>query len=267
MSDGPWLGAQFLVGAFLIGASLSVVLAKHIKALNGLLYYGKVHQSRDQSLKREPHSLLESAGSLAASLTVPKRWFTHFYMLSTTLCLVMLAKAWWTHSSPSIHLVLYTLHSARRLTECLYVLKQSPTARMNITHYLVGLLFYASQGIIVYTESDSHTTWHSRYFAITVFMASSALQYVSHSELASLKKYSLPKAHLFRIVSSPHYLAELGIYVSFWMLDPSNLLEVLTVVWVAINLGASAEETRKYYHSRFSGDPALPPYAMIPRVW
>jgi hypothetical protein len=61
-------------------------------------------------------------------------------------------------------------------------------------------------------------------------------------------------------------LAELGIYVSFWILNPLNWLEVLTVLWVVVNLSASAEETRQYYYSKFAGNESLPQYAMIPGI-
>ncbi|CAI9275661.1 unnamed protein product [Lactuca saligna] len=90
-----------------------------------------------------------------SKLTVPQRFFSHFYAMAilwTTLLLV----AMWSYATTShvaggeshanisvFLLVLMELHLLRRFYETIYVFKYSPSARMHISGYLLSLLYYA----------------------------------------------------------------------------------------------------------------------------
>jgi 3-oxo-5-alpha-steroid 4-dehydrogenase 3 / polyprenol reductase len=113
-----------------------------------------------------------------ATFTVPHSYFTHFYVLAVLGTLfwgVQLAvhgniyrllrdlpvPAWaeGTRRTPggqSIHQVVlawtcFLLHTGRRLLECLYIQKQGKS-RMWITHYLLGMVFYAATAVSIWIE-------------------------------------------------------------------------------------------------------------------
>lgn len=65
-------------------------------------------------------------------------------------------------------------------------------------------------------------------------------------------RYGLPKGDWFEYVSSPHYLAEILIYVAFVMLDGSRSLSLwLILAFVIANLVRSALQTHRWYESLF----------------
>lgn len=240
---------------FLIFASANVILASAITILRPFLYYGKVQQRKHATTKKSDDDDEPVITLITEKLTVPKSWFIHFYIMSFAVCLGI---AYYKGFNNDLLLILSTIHSIRRIIEC-YFEHSNPTSRIQLVHYLVGLGFYSTQGIATWDAEKPQNGYHIA-FACAMFVTCSIVQNRAHVHLCSLKKYSMPH---FKLVASPHYLAEIGIYASYVLLNPHSSLQWLALGWVIINLSASAKQTQAYYRERFSGE-RQPPYAIIP---
>ncbi|KAM3165431.1 Polyprenol reductase [Lachancea thermotolerans] len=225
-------------------AITSVLLAKW--RLPTLLKYGKTLQG------------VPSKGGILGSLqslTVPKRWFGHFYVYSTALALLNVC---FLRGFASL---LVLTHSARRLYETRCVSKFGKDSRIHLSHYLVGLWFYTAVNCAVFVDRTRTRSPLARLVAVIVFVLSSLDQYRNHLHLSKLVKYTLPTYGLFQLVSSPHYFDEILIYLSLAVYT-SSLKMFLCLVWVIVNLSTSALETRSWYAKKFPR--AAPSFAIIP---
>ncbi|ANZ73723.1 BA75_00701T0 [Komagataella pastoris] len=243
--------------ALLIGI-ISVISAKLIPKLNGLLKYGKTLD----------------VGSVTKWkwLYVPKSWFLHFYILDLTWALSGLLLIGLKSSRSSIILLFNFVQASRRIYECAYVSKFAEYSKIHLSHYLAGILFYTianlqiiAPHILANVPDGSETTvpqW-SALLASSLFMMGSIDQFVNHCHLANLKKYTAPSFGLFRYVVCAHYFDEILIYLAEYVIL-QNSTSFLIVIWVIVNLGTSAYETRSFYtEKRF----LVGPYIMIPMVW
>lgn len=209
------------------------------------------------------------------------------------------------HGSPTvaatfISCFLLTIQMARRLWESLVILKPSD-ALMHSGHYLVGFAFYGCTGLAVWIEasgdigrcltgSDSDRglcSWEQVkttlkatqvIFGIALFFYASIQQYRSHRVLASLRKegpiagkptYSLPIAGPFQTLDCPHYWFEILIYASLLFITHGKSKTLwYCVLWVVVNLGVTAGETRSWYVSKFGAEyRRMSRWRMIPFVW
>lgn len=214
------------------------------------LEYGKTLKNHS---RKDINPLLDQV----IHFTVPKTYFSHFYILSLTLSIITVVRY---YQYPITWILLF--HSSRRLYETLFVSKYTGS-RMNWSHYVVGLWFYSVLHIILNIKLASNgINSNINMISLCLFLYSSREQFKSHQILANLKKYSLPQDRLFQIVCSPHYLCEIGIYLSF---VPYNLEFFFPLIWVIASLSVSAVETRRYYQDRFKNN-VVPKYAIIPYI-
>lgn len=93
-----------------------------------------------------------------------------------------------------------------------------------------------------------------------------------HRYLASLKKYTLPDEGMFRYIVCPHYTCECLLYVAIaWIAAPSrqpfNKSVLFGLLFVAVNLGATAFGTKKWYAEKFGADKVAARWYMIPLVF
>lgn len=262
------LGLLWLVPLGYLIATLLVIVVKVYRPFNRLLLYGKTQVKG---------TLLSNWVDTVVALTVPKQFFTHFYMLLSALSAFLLI--YFRNSVPcegksSQFFSLYTVQvclfvqGARRLYECIHVLKPSPQARINIFHYLVGIGHYTLISLNIFwglqSVSTSKFLHYHRYtpspkiiLLLFWFAYASLQQHRNHSYLASLVKYSPPVE--FRSVLCPHYWNEIQIYIvlaaisctaSSWNSVPA-LGNILGAVFVATNLAISSRETHKYYQNKY----------------
>jgi hypothetical protein len=138
-------------------------------------------------------------------------------------------------------MTLLLLQVWRRLYECAFISITSPSAKINLIHYVVGYVHYFCAGAGILLEAPCFTPvsnmhhrvirgfgWVSvdvnvkevtvvQVLAITVFMWAWYHQKRAHSILADLRSgedgsrgqlYRIPHGDWFRWVSCPHYLAE-----------------------------------------------------------
>ena len=263
------------------------ICAKTLPELRAsVLAYGKLNV---QNVEKPTTSW----ATLLATLTVPKHYFSHFYvvglafallctleltasdLLNTPLLLVRFLSNFDTVNGtrhlnkPScvIGLTLLTLHLTRRCYESFWVEHPSKTATMHISHYIVGIAFYGAMVFGTWLEGLSHFTGDyvepqpfslfTTLLAIALFFYASLHQYRCHVILASLRKegqggYKIPRGDWFEWIVTPHYFADILIYLSLCILYRfQNIILVCGFIWTVVNLSVVASETQSWYLSHF----------------
>lgn len=107
-------------------------------------------------------------------------------------------------------------------------------------------------------------SWY-QYFGVFLFLWASCHQWNCHNILAKLrhsergrtvKSYRIPYGDWFEYVSSPHYLAEILIYISFFLIQGGqNIYVGLILLFTIQNLSLGATVTHEWYHSTFKDYP------------
>ncbi|KAF4333916.1 DFG10 [Fusarium beomiforme] len=246
-------------------------------------------------------------GSFLRNLTeygqVPHSWFLHFYITSVSLSgfwawqyiangSVLRCIATWQGraggSSMSLEQIyiawlLMALQGSRRLHESLFVFKPG-SSPMWLIHWALGIAFYAVISLAVWIEGSSAilASWDSSnqplqiprrsLSAILFYLVACFKQNQCHRHLASLKKYTLPTEGWFKYLICPHYTAECILYLSIaWIAAPPgeifNKSILSAVVFVAVNLGATAKGTKAWYENKFGADKVADRWIMIPPVY
>lgn len=105
--------------------------------------------------------------------------------------------------------------------------------------------------------------------ALALYFVACLKQNQCHRYLASLKKYTLPSEGWFDYIVCPHYTCECLLYVGIaWIAAPPGRLFNTTVLCglllVAVNLGATAHGTKKWYQDKFGVDKVSKKWTMIP---
>uniref|UniRef100_A0A8C4SKG1 Polyprenal reductase n=1 Tax=Erpetoichthys calabaricus TaxID=27687 RepID=A0A8C4SKG1_ERPCA len=174
-----------------------------------------------------------------------------------------------------IHLLLW-VHSIRRLYECLFISVFSDGV-IHIVQYCFGLAYYILLGLTVIstssisqaggsTENRYAQIHFSHFLGITMFIWASVHQNRCLTILANLRKenngkvinmhHSIPVGDWFSLISSPHYFAELLIYISLSLtLGGWNLTWWLVVLYVLFNQALAAALCQEFYHKKFDSYP------------
>lgn len=261
---------QYGIAVTLLLSIVAVLIVKVVPSLNILLLYGKTAKQ----VKKQ-----DSYVNRIAHLTVPKSWFLHFYIvyfgvLSIGGVIVYLLSD--RNCSASVVYNILLAQSFRRLLESLYITKFNPSAKINVSHYLAGMIFYTTISINTFIgilreelahllESASVPT----YFLSVLYVCASLDQYYNHLYLSRLVKYTVPTRGLFSILAAPHYFDEVVIYLVVALLGhiecsvPSSITEGnfwLSLIFVLTNLSLSALESNKYYEKTNHKKP----WAIIP---
>lgn len=282
--------------------SLLSLLAKFEPTLrSSVLAYGKLSTTADQ-----PNS---SLSIWLAQQTVPKAWFSHFYLVGFIFALwcdfevamllsfhqsLPIVSVLRRFDSPALgktqpavtcilSLCLITLHIGRRLYEVNIVERPSKQARMNVSHYLIGIGFYGSMVFAAWIEGAvnlgvwdiNDIDWPLRsssilrphvIIALALYIYASWHQHTCHQILANIRSkirdpsssssqsnvYQIPRGDWFESVVCPHYLADILIYVSMCILNKwQNLTLLAGLIWTTINLTVTASETEEWYKKSF----------------
>lgn len=266
------------IGIFLIYllTIVGILAIKLLTPLNNLLLHGKL-----KTLQKN-----RNFTEVLVSVTVPKKWFNHYYVSLFVYCMVIqyadLSKFFIIEISlPSIYKNLKIIHylvwfqAARRCIECYTFTNYSPASTINFSHYSLGMLHYfiisLHLGLLLaqVTPQEMRLTIID-YSLIVLFVLASFSQSYNHFHLSTLIKYTLPK---FKQVSSPHYLNEIQIYLIIMIFAIKDLTSdwliganfIVCWVFVVTNLSISALETWKFYKVKF-GDKFKMEYAVIPGV-
>ncbi|CZT20592.1 related to 3-oxo-5-alpha-steroid 4-dehydrogenase [Ramularia collo-cygni] len=183
---------------------------------------------------------------------------------------------------------------SRRLWECL-TLSTPSKSKMWFGHWVLGVLFYIGTGLAVWIEGVATLQSHKftindltltgpnprTIVGILIFILSSGMQHDCHAYLASLKKtpkgenkseYRLPDHPAFHISLTPHYFAECLIYTSLSILAAPqgewlNWTFVAALFFVVVNLGVTADGTRKWYREKFGQEAIAGRARMVPSIY
>jgi len=230
---------------------------------------------------------------------VPQAWFQHFYWVSVAwnLCwsaLVLRAAnvtgqgtkaAFW----PELLLLgLLQLHFVRRMLESSFLAVYSPSARMHVVGYLVGISYYLAVPpslvpvvpLACQREAQASSDSGSRQIrlwqilGLLLFALGSWRQCEAHRILARLRhpkggssaaassadsaaaRYQIPRGGWFCHVSCPHYLAEILIYAGLVLVGGTATLHAaLLLTWVVSNLVVAARANHQWYKDHFQHYP------------
>ncbi|RBR15383.1 uncharacterized protein FIESC28_07397 [Fusarium coffeatum] len=234
---------------------------------------------------------------------VPHSWFLHFYITSVFLSgfwawqyftkgSVLKSVITWQDRAggPSMSLeqvfvawLFMALQGSRRLCESLFVFKPG-SSPMWFIHWALGLAYYITITLAVWVEGSSAilAAWNSPAqplripprlpSALALFIVAYFKQNQCHRHLASLKKYTLPSEGWFKYLVCPHYTSECLVYLAIaWIAAPQGQLlnrSVLSgLVFVAVNLGATAKGTKAWYVQKFGAEKVAERWIMIPPVY
>ncbi|XP_026880262.2 polyprenol reductase [Electrophorus electricus] len=171
--------------------------------------------------------------------------------------------------------MLLWVHCLKRLLECLFVSVFSDGS-IHVVQYAFGLGYYILLGLTVLCVDVpppveaaglvlSQLRWHHA-GGVLLFLWASVLQYRSLALLAGLRTsgsgrvetlaYRVPHGGWFELVSCPHYLAELLIYIALGMCcGLCSLTWWLVVLCVLCNQALAAQLCHEYYKSTFKAYP------------
>ncbi|XP_034736840.1 polyprenol reductase [Etheostoma cragini] len=169
--------------------------------------------------------------------------------------------------------LLLCVHSLRRLIECLFVSVFSDGA-IHVVQYVFGLCYYIVLGLTVLCADRqgkgsgtllSQLDWfHAAGNAL--FIGASLMQHQSIVLLARLRTgksgrvetlaHRVPEGGWFELVSCPHYLAELLIYVSLSLVFGClSLTWWLVVLYVLFNQALAAQLCHELYITKYESYP------------
>lgn len=258
--DWEWHGVVLLTRSFFILSSLAVisahVLAQHVQSL---LVYGK---TRNKSNPQADNTIIDTV----AQFTVPRRWFWHFYLLSSILAslnllCVTVFRSSRDNSLPLMNCILMFIHSLRRLYETTIIERPSGSV-MWIGHYFVGFGFYIFANLAMLVRvmerpsEGSSFAWPS--LLVGANLIAQITQNLIHSQLARIRssckpgEYRNPTDGYFRYVITPHYSSEIAIYLTLALLNPFDLTIWLLLFFVATILGSSAIQTDRWGRKSFA---------------
>ncbi|GAM90090.1 hypothetical protein ANO11243_081300 [Dothideomycetidae sp. 11243] len=301
------MDAVLLIRSSFILFAASILFLRSIPALRTrLLPYGSraaEPASTKPGSKTTQNSIVETLLDSIAALQVPHSWFASFYAIAIASSVFWAAQLFWRgrayelvaryvddRQSMSVRQVgvvwaMMAAQGVRRLWECLALGKQSKST-MFVGHWVMGVWFYLVVGVAVWIEGvpvlQKHTlqlsdfsfaapSAHS-FVAILLFLVASGPQHDCHAYLASLKVYMVPQHPAFHQLVCPHYFAECLIYLAMAIqAAPSGHLFngtlLCALVFVAVNLGVTADGTKKWYEDRFGVDSVKRKWKMIPFIF
>lgn len=154
-------------------------------------------------------------------------------------------------------LLLFLVHTTRRLIECMYVHKFS-SSTISLAHLCMGASFYifAAPTLTLYEPVNNSNNNHNiPYLSILVFVIAQFIQHNAHRALAStipiVGKYGVPRGFGFGAVACPHYSAEIIIY-GVLLFEAPSIASALLFAFVVINLSHSGIQNVEWYRRTFS---------------
>lgn len=288
----------------LAAAAILVVYAIPPLRQRFLVYGPRFAPAGTKRTSEEKGFPLERLLDYLASIKVPHSWFKHFYMVSVVSSMVWLQQLY--TRGPVAHKILLatsmdrpsmsfnrivlccallTVQGSRRLYESI-VLARPSTSEMWIGHYILGVLYYLAMGVAIWVEGapalmstdeplgDAAISAPSlsTFAFLPLFLLASGIQYDIHAYLNSLRKYTLPSHPAFENIVSPHYTAECAIYFSMLFLTAPrgqvvNQTMLTALVFVVIELGVSADISKRWYRQKFGGHLVQHKWRIIPGIW
>uniref|UniRef100_A0AC35U3R7 Polyprenol reductase n=1 Tax=Rhabditophanes sp. KR3021 TaxID=114890 RepID=A0AC35U3R7_9BILA len=178
-------------------------------------------------------------------------------------------------------LLCFTIHTIRRLYECLFISSYSES-RINVAHWIMGILHYTFFPCALVAESSFSThssISYTQLFFIFAFVLANYQQHIIARDFANLRKGSDGKVLNFRhkvcldglhkLVCCPHYFCEVIIYLAFVGISnfkSSNL--IFFFIFVLANQLIAAKTNQIWYKNKFRGNKlVIKRKALIPYVF
>lgn len=229
-------------------------------------------------------------------LMVPKHWFTFFYLVGFVLASCMTVFFINVYSAAAtlqtiFATILFALHCWRRYLECLYITVYGDS-KIHVLFWIGGMAHYVAVNATLWAAALEEKQRHvgaskavTVAIAFVLYGAASLIQYHSHFILYQLKlamdkkkeneafdaallRYPLPKGGGFDYCVCPHYLTEVGIYLSMAILTNWSISTWLLVLWVACNLSYTASQHYAYYLTHhFDELERRRLWILLPGVW
>ncbi|KAJ0428476.1 putative polyprenol reductase [Helianthus annuus] len=246
-----------------------------------------------------------------SNLTVPHSFFSHFYVVGTLWTTMLLVAVWsyammidqQDHLNKSLPvydvwlsvfmLSLMEAQVVRRVYDSVNVFNYSPSARLHISGYLLGVFYYIATPLTLccsitpevfefvknldITELNMLRTKFDIWLLLTpllrlrwyawigalIFLWGWVHQFRCHVILGSLRnkpenlnEYAIPHGDWFEYVSSAHYTAEIVIYGGLLVASGGRDLSLwLLFAFVVANLGFVATLTHAWYLQKFDDYP------------
>ncbi|XP_063823662.1 polyprenol reductase [Ostrinia nubilalis] len=239
-------------------------------------------------------------------IEIPKSWYRHFYLFATCFGSVTLIyifavyyldygvhkyvsfflRIFLEQDEPSVSatavmivMSLLMVQCVRRFYETYFVQVFAKSSRMNLSHYLAGIIHYfacfvaaVGQGpLFCGSQNRENVNWNdtpTKVLAgpcIAVFLWAWYEQYQSNLIFANLRKdkksgevvtedHGLPKGRMFQYVSSPHRMCELLMYTVLLLLIPTKTFFCI-YLWVLANQIQTAIQAHEWYKKTFKNYP------------
>lgn len=269
------------IKAFYLFSALAIFIVRLVPELRKrFLDYGARGQvasgtiqdpKRDEKPKPGTSSISLQLLDVLERLTVPHSWFFHFYIVAVGGSLLQFQHDVRSHMSPPALVAsgAFLLQGCRRLLECLLYNRESKS-RMWIGHYVIGLAFYFFTNLALFMDGVDWANFRDepppnrryiplqsvRFLFVYCFLHASYRQAILHRYLFKLKKYTLPNEHGFTSLIAPHYTAECVLYGALAVIaaPPGCFINwnlVCALIFVAVNLGVTADGTKRWMLSKF----------------
>ncbi|AEO70655.1 uncharacterized protein THITE_2122302 [Thermothielavioides terrestris NRRL 8126] len=302
-SPAQWCQAFFFaVGLFIVSIHLAGPLSLKI---NWLGYGPRTLGAGGGGARKQPATAVAIA--VPSRVSVPHSWFISFYytsvllsafwahQLSTRGAIAMRLVRWQAAAGgPSMTVTQVALlwammlfQGLRRLLECVLVMKLSAKSTMWVMYWVAAEGFYLCMSISVWIEGsgailetpdpvaalDPLSIANARTaIALVFFLSGALLQNQSHRHLASLEKYSLPSAGMFKYIICPHYTAECLVYLGLALAAAPegrvlNTTLLAALLFTFTNLAISAKTTRDWYSEKFGADKVAKKWNILPFVF
>lgn len=177
-------------------------------------------------------------------------------------------------TTAAISLVMLALQIYRRLYENLFVSEFS-SSRMNVIHYIVGHTHYVGAVALLVAQApgfnkkdlviDFSSVEIHHIIGMLVYICGFIVQSQSIRILADLRrkngkkhvkdKHKMPEGGMFEIVSCPHMLAEVLVYVGILIILGRHTGWLIVTSWVVSNQIQVAVMNHKWYHETFKDYP------------
>uniref|UniRef100_A0A7I4YYF9 Polyprenal reductase n=1 Tax=Haemonchus contortus TaxID=6289 RepID=A0A7I4YYF9_HAECO len=228
-------------------------------------------------------SWLLFCGAISHDMTAPTNTLKKFFMELTPV------KPHHNWSTTILALSLVLFHVVRRLWESLCISVYSDTT-MNLFHYVVGIIHYTILPLSIVCESRGFfnsrqglvfsaseiTPW--QWFGVVLFLFCNREQHLISKEIAALRKapdgsglifnyaHGICYGGWFDYVSCPHFLFEIGIYLSLWLVLPGAYAYQFLAIFVFVNQIFAGQITHRWYRRTFKAYPtsrkAVIPYIL-----
>ncbi|KAJ2950812.1 hypothetical protein O0L34_g9082 [Tuta absoluta] len=247
-----------------------------------------------------------AGGNFLEAIEIPKAYYRHFYSFSSllsiaTLCYMVMVyyfnfgihkfvsialRLILEQDEPSVSAMaaliamsLLALQCLRRFYETYWLQVFAKSSKMNLSHYLAGIIHYfgcivtvlGQAPLFLGNQSRETISWNNTYTSIlaipciVVFLWCWYEQYQSNIIFANLRKdkksgqvvteeHKIPHGRFFHQVSSPHRMFEIYMYTILALLIPTRTFFCI-YLWVLANQIQTALQAHDWYKKSFANYP------------